>query len=86
MSQTRATVTTDWSLVADFTGKYVKFMSVSREEEVELQIGFGSTQPTVAEFILTESFLAIQTRRVPSGSKVWARTLASTADVVINYD
>jgi hypothetical protein len=86
MSQTRATVTTDWSLVADFTGKYVKYMSVSREEEVELQIGFGNSAPSAAEFIVTQSFIAIRTRRVPSGSKVWARVLEGTADVVVNYD
>lgn len=86
MTTARAAVTTDWTMVVDFTGKWVQYMTISREQDVECLIGFGNEAPSEPEFTLTHSFIGIESRRVPSGSKLWAKVTTGTADVVVNYD
>lgn len=84
MSQETTTVGTSWVKILDLAGKWIQCMTISRESEVELQISFdaGST----IEFRVTQSFLALETRRIPTGGAVYARVTEETAEVIVNYD
>ena len=89
MSALKVTVGTTWTLIADWTGLFVKMVTISRESEQELQIIYGPPVPSESatpEWIVTKSFVGIRSGHLPSGGKVYARMMTETEECVVNYD
>ena len=86
MTIIQTTVAEAYVLVADFTGKYVRQVILTREEETTLSIAY-SESASVPQFILTPSFLGIEIQANPSGGKIYAKTNDSgkTSSVVVNW-
>ena len=89
MTALRKTICTQWTLLVDWTGKYVKQATVSRESEQELHLVYGPpvpTEETPPEWIVSQSFIGIRTSHLPSGGKMYARMAVESEEVVLNYD
>lgn len=89
MTALRKTIGTTWTELVDWTGKYVKQATVSRESEQELHLVYGPPVPTEStppEWIVSQSFIGIRTSHLPSGGRLYARLAQEPEEVVLNYD
>ena len=89
MSAIKTTVGLTWTLIADFNLKLVKEVIISREGSQEMQVVYGPPAPsesTLPEWIVTASFIAIRTTKLPSGGQMYARMTVEPEEVVVNYD
>jgi len=85
------TVQTTWTLLLDLTGKLIQTMTVSRESEQTMYLIYTGPNQTPAadatpEWTVTKSFLGIETGRIPTGGRVFARMATEAASVEVNYD
>ena len=89
MSAIETTVGLTWTLVADWTGKFVKQAAVTRESAQTMELIYGPPVPAESddpEWIVTETAFGIETWKIPSGGKMYARMVGFEEVVVVNYD
>ena len=91
MSAETVLVGTTWTLVLDLQGRFIKTMVLSRESEQTMFVVYtapGAIPEAAAkpEWIVTKSFIAINTARIPTGGRVFVRMESSADTVEVNYD
>ena len=83
-TKTTAINASTWTEIANFVGINVREMSISREEEVDFDIAYAPLDST-AFYRVTKSFIAFETEHMPSGGKVFAKTVSGNATIVVNW-
>lgn len=73
-----------WTQIASFVGVLAKYMTISREENVDFEIAYDP-YPTTPVCKVTHSFLGVETKIIPSGAKVYAKTISGTATIIVNW-
>lgn len=85
MSTITTTINSEaWTTIANFSGVLAQHISITREEQVDFEIAYDPN-PTTPICKVTTSCLGVETKHIPSGGKIYAKTLSGTATIVLNW-